>query len=104
MGAADDELISDVGAVVELSARQVAEMPELLAEIHRWIDQGSGHAAGKTLAEALEIESRELRPPIDAIAVATWPAFETVLRSPQAQVWIDRLVDELIDEYERVNT
>jgi hypothetical protein len=24
-----------------------------------------------------------------------------VLASPQAQAWIDRLVDELIDEYER---
>ncbi len=102
LGAADDELMADVGAVVELSARHVAEMPELVAEVHRWIDRGFGHAAGKTLAEALEIESRELRPPIDAIADATWPAFAAVLCSPQAQVWMDRLVDELIDEYERV--
>jgi len=101
LGAADDELIADVGAVVELSARHVAEMPELVAEVHRWIDRGFGHAAGKTLAEALDIESRELRPPIDAIADATWPAFAAVLASPQAQMWIDRLVDELIDEYER---
>jgi hypothetical protein len=104
LGAADDELIADVGAVVELSARHVAEMPELVAEVHRWIDRGFGHAAGKTLAEALEIESRELQPPIDAIADATWPAFAAVLGSPQAQVWMDRLLDELLDEYQRVNT
>jgi hypothetical protein len=60
------------------------------------------HAAGKTLAEALEIEHMEHRPPLDAIADATWPAFAGVLASPQAQAWMDSLVDELIDEYERV--
>jgi len=100
--AADDELIGDIGAVVELSARHVAEMPELVSELHRWIDRGLEHAAGKTLAEALEIEHMEHRPPLDAIADATWPAFAAVLASPQAQAWMDSLVDELIDEYERV--
>jgi hypothetical protein len=35
------------------------------------------------------------------LAEATWPAFITVLASPQAQTWVDGLLDELIDEYER---
>jgi hypothetical protein len=100
--ATDDELVADIGTIVELSARHVAEMPELLAEVHHWIDRGFGHAAGKTLAEALEIESMEIHPPIGAIADATWPAFIVVLGSPQAQAWTDRLVDELFDEYERI--
>ncbi len=100
--AADDELIAEVGAIVELSACHIAETPELVTEVHRWVDRGLEHAAGKTLAEALEIGHMEHRPPIDAIAEATWPAFAAVLVSPQAQAWLDRLVDELIDEYERV--
>jgi hypothetical protein len=99
--AEDDELIGEFGAVVELSARHVAEMPELVTEVHRWIDRALAHTVGKTLAEALEIKSMKLRPPIDAIADASWPAFSTLLASPQAQAWIDRLVDELVDEYQR---
>ena len=95
--AADDELIGEIGAVVELSARHVVAMPEFVTEAHRWIDMGLQHAAGKTLAEALEIDSMELPPPIDAIADATWPAFLAVLSSPQAQAWMNGLVDELVD-------
>lgn len=102
LAAADDELIVEVGTIIELSARHVADIPELVNQVHRWIERGLAHTAGKTLAEALEIESMELRPPIDALAEASWPAFMTVLASPQAQAWMDRLVDELIDEYQRI--
>lgn len=95
--AADDELIGEIGAVVELSARHVAEMPELATEVHRWIESALAHTAGMTFAEALGIDSMNLRPPIDAIAEATWPAFVAVLSSPQAQAWMNGLVDELVD-------
>jgi hypothetical protein len=37
------------------------------------------------------------------LAEATWPAFTTLLDSPQAQHWMDTLLDELIDEYERID-
>lgn len=100
--AADDELIGDMGVIVELSARHVAEMPELGAGVHHWIDRAMECTADKTLAQTLEIESVELRPPIDALADATWPVFTSVLASPQAQAWTDQLLDELIDEYERL--
>jgi len=99
--AADDALIGEIGAIIELSARHLAEAPELVNEVQAWIDRGLKYMADKTLAEALEIESMEHRPPIDAIADANWPAFMAVLTSPQTQVWMDRLVDELVDEYQR---
>lgn len=102
LAAADDELIGEIGTIFELSARHVADMPELVNGVHRWIEKGLAHTAGKTLAEALDIESMELRPPIDSLADASWPAFTTVLASPQAQAWMDRLVDELIEEYQRI--
>ena len=99
--AVDDELVSDMDAVVELSARHVAEMPETRAAIAAWIDRAVEYSANKTLGEALQLAGGEARPPIDALADATWPAFTAVLASPQAQSWMDVLVDELIDEYER---
>jgi len=43
-----------------------------------------------------------LRPPLDALAEATWPAFTTLLEGPQAQLWMDTLLDESIDEHERL--
>ncbi|MFW2389488.1 MAG: hypothetical protein ACN4G0_14200 [Polyangiales bacterium] len=100
--AADDELIGDMGAVVELSAEHVTRLPEMRADIHRWIDQALGPAAGKTVGEFLGMGSTAPQPPFDALAEATWPAFTSVLRSPHAQAWMDSLVDELLDEYERL--
>ena len=103
VGAADDELIEDIGIVAELSARHVVEMPELRADIHTWIDRAIAYAEGMSLGEALHLEGIEVRPPIEALAEATWPAFIAVLGSPQAQVWMDTLLDELIDEYEHLD-
>jgi hypothetical protein len=100
--AADDELIGDMGVIVELSARHVEEMPELRAGVHHWIDRAMVYTVDKTLAQTLEIENVELRPPIGALADATWPVFTSVLASPQAQAWTDQLLDELIEEYERL--
>jgi hypothetical protein len=100
--AADDELIGDMGAVVEMTARHLAETPETREGIREWIDRAMDYFAGKTLGEALEIDGSRARPPIDALADATWPAFTTVLASPQAQAWMDTLLEELIDEYERI--
>lgn len=100
--AADDELIADIGTVVELSARHVTAMPEMRDDIHRWIDQALGHAEGKTIGEVLELSAGQVRPPIDALADATWPVFTSVLGSPHAQTWVDSLVDELLDEHERL--
>jgi hypothetical protein len=102
LDAADDELIGDMGAVVEMSARHLAETPETRESIREWIDRAMDYFAGKTLGEALEIDGSRAHPPIDALADATWPAFMTVLASPQAQTWMDTLLDELIDEYERI--
>lgn len=100
--AADDELIADMGAVVELSARHVMQMPETRAGVHAWLDRALEYAAGKSLGEALHLEGSQVRLPIDSLAEATWPAFKTVLASPQAQTWMDALLDELLDEYERM--
>jgi hypothetical protein len=100
--AASDELLGDMGDVVEISARHLAETPEMQAGIHGWIDRVMDYSADKTLGEVLQIEGSGARPPIDALADATWPAFTNVLGSPQAQAWMDRLLEELIDEYERL--
>ena len=100
--AASDEMLGDMGAVVEISARHLAETPEMQAGIHGWIDRVMDYSADKTLGEVLQIEGSGARPPIDALADATWPAFTNVLGSPQARAWMDRLLDELIDEYERM--
>ncbi|MGB5548005.1 MAG: hypothetical protein WBM74_15625, partial [Polyangiales bacterium] len=77
-------------------------MPEMRDDIHRWIDQALGHAEGKTIGEVLELSAGQVRPPIDALADATWPVFTSVLGSPHAQTWVDSLVDELLDEHERL--
>lgn len=102
--AADDELVADIGAVVELSACHLAETPEMRAGIHDWIERALAYSSDKTLGQALQLEGAKARPPIDALASATWPAFITVLGSPHAQGWVDALVDELIDEYDRLNS
>jgi hypothetical protein len=99
--AANDELIGDMGAVVEITARHLAETPEMQAGIHGWIDRVMNYSADKTLGEVLQIDGSGARPPIDALADVTWPAFTNVLGSPQARAWMDRLLDELIDEYEK---
>ena len=102
VGAADDQLLDDIGAVAVLSARHVADMPEVRADVHAWIDRAMAYSAGINLGEALHLEGLEVRPPLEALAEATWPAFTSVLTSPQARLWMDTLVDELIDEYERI--
>jgi len=101
--AASDELIGDIGAVVEITARHLAETPEMHAGIHLWIDRVMDYSADKTLGEVLQIEGGGVRPPIEALADATWPAFTTLLASPQAQAWMDTLLDELLDEYEKAS-
>jgi len=98
---ADEELIRDIGEVVEPTVRHVLEMPDVRKQIHVGIDRVMEYSADKSLAEALQLEGHTVRPPIDALADATWPAFTTVLASAQAQVWMDTLLDELLDEYER---
>jgi hypothetical protein len=102
--AVDDELIADIGGVVELSARHVTAMPEMREDIHRWIDQALGYTEGKTVGEVLEVTAGQPRLPLDALADATWPVFTSVLRSPHAQAWMDTLVEELLDEYERLTS
>ena len=99
--AADEELIADMGSVVELSARHLAEAPETHAYIREAIERALAYAADKTLGEALGLANTRARPPIDALANASWPLFSAVLAGPHAQQWIDVLVDELVDEYER---
>jgi hypothetical protein len=99
--AANDEMLGDMGAVVEITARHLAETPEMQAGIHGWIDRVMDYSGDKTLGEVLQIEGSGARPPIDALADATWPAFTNVLGSPQARAWMDRLLDELLDEYEK---
>jgi hypothetical protein len=101
--AADDELIANMGVVVELSARHLAETPETHALIREGIERALAYCTDKTLGQALGLEATA-RPPIDALANATWPAFTTVLSSSHAQEWLDTIVDELIDEYERLGT
>ena len=98
--AADDELIGDIGVVVELSARHAVEMPEVRADVHAWIDRAMAYSAGKTLGQALQLTESRVHLPLDALAEATWPAFTTIFASPQVQTWVDTLLDELIDEYE----
>jgi hypothetical protein len=98
---ADEELIGDIGEIAEPTVRHVLEMPDVRAQIQAGIDRVMDYSASKSLGEALQLEGSEARLPIDALAEATWPAFTTVLASPQAHAWIDTLLDELIDEYER---
>lgn len=102
--AVDDELVGDMGAVVEMTARHLAEVPEVRDGIRGWIDRAFEYCADKTVGEALQVGAGKARPPMDALADATWPAFTAVLRSPQAEAWINGLLDELMDEDERIAT
>jgi hypothetical protein len=101
---ADDELVGDIGAVVEMTARHLAESPETQESIREWIDRAMDYCADKNLGEALQLDGSKPRPPITALADATWPVFANVVASPQAQEWMGALLDELLDEYERAAT
>ncbi len=98
---ADDELIEEMGAAAELTARHIANAPETREAMRGWIDRVMDYCADKTLGEALELGDSGARPPIDSLADATWPAFMTIVAGPGVQSWVDELVDELIDEFER---
>lgn len=100
--AVDDESIADIEMIAELTARHVPTMPEIREDIHAWIDRIMDYAGDKKLGEALHIMGTEARPPFGALAEATWPALTTILHSSQAHVWMDSLLDELIEEYDRV--
>ena len=102
--AADEELVVDLGEIVELTARHVAGMPETRANIDTWIDRAMEASAGKSLGQVLQLTEGGARPPIDALADAGWPAFRTLLSSSHAQTWLDTLVDELLDEAERLQS
>ncbi len=100
--AADEELVDEMGAIIELTERHVAQMPEIRTGAHVWIDRALEHSANKSLGEVPQIEGADLRPPIDALAEATWTAFRTTLSGPQPERWMDALLAELLDEYERI--
>lgn len=104
LDAADETLVDELGEVVELSARHVAAMPELRADVHRWIERAFEYCADKTLGEVLQLGSSTARLPTDALAEASWHVFTTVLCSAQAQSWMDSLLDELLEEYERIGS
>jgi hypothetical protein len=97
----DDELLDDMGAVIELTAQHLAEAPETRDAIHRSVDRLMEHCSDKNLGEALQWNDTSPRPPIDALADATWPAYVAAVTSPGAQRFMDGIVDGLIDEYER---
>lgn len=100
--AADDQLVGDIGAVVEMTARSLAQAPEILESVREWIERAMAYCEDKSLGEALQLAGSEVRPPIDAMADATWPLFTAVLGSPQAQGWMSALLGELLDEYEKI--
>lgn len=98
--AADDQLVGDIGAVAEITARSLANTPETRESVREWIDRTMAYCDGKSLGEALQLAGSKVRPPVGAMADATWPLFARVLATPQAQDWMSGLVDELLDEYE----
>lgn len=100
--ALDDELIADITMIAELTARHVPAMPEIREAVHASIDRMMESSGDKTLGEALHIMGAEARPPFAALAEASWPLLTHVLQGPQARSWMDTLVDELVEEHERV--
>lgn len=101
--AADDQLVEDIGAVVEMTARSLVQAPEIRESIRGWIDRAMAYCEDKSLGQALQLAGSKVRPPIDAMADATWQLFTVVLASPQAQGWMSTLLDELLDEYEKIS-
>lgn len=97
----DDELIDELGVVLEMTALHLAAAPETRDTIHGWIDRVLEECADKTFGEVLQWGESNARPPIDALADATWQARTSIVTSPALQTWMDELLDELIDEYER---
>lgn len=101
--AVDEEFTSEIAMIAELTARYVPTLPEIREDVHHWIDRIIESAGDRTLGEALHIMGTEARPSFGGLAEATWPALTTMLDSPRAHRWIDSLVDELVDEYDRVH-
>ena len=100
--AVDDELFADIGTIVELTVRHAPTMPEIREDVHAWIDRLMKYAGDKTLGEALHMIGTEARFPFGALAEATWPALTTILHSLPARIWMDTLLDELMEEYDRI--
>lgn len=99
----DDALLDDMGAIVELTARDLAERPETRAALHAWVDRMLAFCENKTLSELLEWNEAADATAIPALADATWPAWKSVVASPGVTVYLDGLVDELIDAYEALD-
>ena len=97
-----DPLFDDLGAIIEATAKHVGQMPEVRAVAQAWIDRAIASSTDKTLAEALHIDPARARPPLGALADASWPAFKTMVNSPQTSRWIDSLLEGLLEEQERL--
>lgn len=99
----DDELVAEIGDLAEETARHIAQMPEIRERAHVLVERALDRAGDETLAELLQISPTGPRPPMSAMADASWPAFKTMLNSPAVVRWMDEVLDELLEEYERTH-
>ena len=102
MSTLSDPLFDDLGAIIESTAKHVAQMPEVRADVQTWIDRALASSTDKTLAEALHIDPARGRPPLGALADTSWPAFKTMVKSAQTEQWMDSLLEGLLEECERL--
>lgn len=99
----DEELIAEIGDYAEETARHIVQMPEIRERAHAWVEGALDRAADETLAELLQISSTGPRLPMGAMADTSWPAFKTMINSPAVVRWMDQILDELLEEYERAH-
>lgn len=97
LASVDEPLTEDLERVADSTLRHLSASPEARAAVREWIEHGMRFCEGKTVGEVLELDEGSTRPPTDALADASWPAFRSLVESPYAQRWLDGLLDELLD-------
>ncbi len=92
----DDVVVKEIAVIADEIARHVAALPEARARVTAVLDRFYARYGGGTVGAALDAHGLTTRPPLAAIAEASWPAVKAIVAFPAVSVWRNALVDELL--------
>ena len=102
VGPMTDARLAAVEPIVESIAQQVAGLEESRRIAREIFQSLASQFDGCKVREVLARIGITSEPDLDAWAAATWPAFQTYLAAPDIGLWLDSLVDELLQEQSRL--
>jgi hypothetical protein len=102
--AVTEEVLTDVSTLVDHIARHVATQGESKEIVKRVLDRVEADWGPLQVKVALEKLGVTERPPIDALAAATWPLVSVILDGPAVKSWLEGLLDELRAKWDEGRT